>query len=449
SPSSQRHQVAILMEDVACRVEDASASELASVQGRLADGVVSALACAEDPSALRAAGGHVVKVLGVLDKSRRAQACLDLLAAFLRALPRHTPPPTGRVSARPATTPQPPPPPPLPPVTASPESSAPGEREDGRSKSGSGDGEKKKKGAAIKGEVELARALVGVAKLLHDSFDLLSSGERQRQASGAGGGSAVALTCDMVDRVGRGWAQPPRPEEGQEGANGGDGGTGEARRLEALAECRQAFWGMDEVTDRLVLAAAGLSLRAWRAGSTATARAALCFCSLTVPSVPSALRRLALLQLCASTALQIGKPALADALFRSAICVVPECSPLVVSGADPTGSSRGSGSLRGSGGLHRSPGNPDAADRKSYGLSGRFGGSAAAGSGGGGGGGEGAWGPGGRLVLGMGGRREHLGAWLLCDAVKSLLGALVAAPGHPDLGPFYLLRGLLKAARRH
>ncbi|CAM9315551.1 unnamed protein product, partial [Ectocarpus sp. 6 AP-2014] len=449
SPAYGPEEVAILMEDVACRMEDASTSELASVQGRLADGVVSALACAKDPSALRAAGGHVVKVLGVLDKSRRAQACLDLLAALLRSLPRHTPPPTGRVSARPATTPQPPPPPP-PPVTASPESSAPGEREDGRSKSGSGDGEEKKKGAAIKGEVELARALVGVAKLLHDSFDLLSSGERQRQASGAGG--AVALTCDMVDRVGRGWAQPPQPEEGQGGANGGDGGTGEASRLEVLAECRQAFWGMDEVTDRLVLAAAGLSLRAWRAGSTATARAALCFCSLTVPSVPSALRRLALLQLCASTALQIGKPALADALFRSAICVVPECSPLVVSGADPTGSSRGSGSLRGSGGLHRSPGNPDAADRKSYGLSGRFGGSAAAGGGGGGGGG--AWGPlppgpGGRLVLGMGGRREHLGAWLLCDAVKSLLGALVAAPGHPDLGPFYLLRGLLKAARRH
>ncbi|CAN0260014.1 unnamed protein product [Ectocarpus fasciculatus] len=258
----------------------------------------------------------------------------------------------------------------------------------------------------------------------------------------------------MVDRVGRGWAQPPQPEEGQNGGEkGADGGTGEASRLEVLAECRQAFWGMDEVTDRLVLAAAGLSLRAWRAGSTATARAALCFCSLTVPSVPSALRRLALLQLCANTALQIGKPALADALFRSAICVVPECSPLVVSGADPTGSSRGSGSLRGSGGLHRSPGNPDAADRKSYGLSGRFGGSAAAG-GGRGGGGDGAWGPlppgpGGRLVLGMGGRREHLGAWLLCDAVKSLLGALVAAPGHPDLGPFYLLRGLLKAVRRH
>lgn len=71
-----------------------------------------------------------------------------------------------------------------------------------------------------------------------------------------------------------------------------------------------------KVNDRLVLAAAGLSVRAWRTGSHATARAALCFCSLTVPSVPSAVRRLALLQLCANTALQVGKPALADALCR-------------------------------------------------------------------------------------------------------------------------------------
>lgn len=49
---------------------------------------------------------------------------------------------------------------------------------------------------------------------------------------------------------------------------------------------------------------------------------------------------------------------------------------------------------------------------------------------------------------GLWGRKEHAGAWLLADAVRSLLGALVAAPGHPELGPFYLLRGLLKAVRR-
>lgn len=56
------NQVTILVENVSCRMDEASASQLASVQGRLADGVVSALACAEDPSALQAAGTHVVKV---------------------------------------------------------------------------------------------------------------------------------------------------------------------------------------------------------------------------------------------------------------------------------------------------------------------------------------------------------------------------------------------------
>lgn len=40
------------------------------------------------------------------------------------------------------------------------------------------------------------------------------------------------------------------------------------------------------------------------------------------------------------------------------------------------------------------------------------------------------------------------GAWLLAEAVRGLFAALVAAPGHPDLGPFYLLRGLVKAIRR-
>ena len=40
-----------------------------------------------------------------------------------------------------------------------------------------------------------------------------------------------------------------------DGSGGGTGGTGEAERLAVLAECRQAFWGMDEVSkfDGLVL----------------------------------------------------------------------------------------------------------------------------------------------------------------------------------------------------
>lgn len=43
-------------------------------------------------------------------------------------------------------------------------------------------------GVGGKGGVELARALVGVAKLLHDSLDLLTGGERQRQVRREGVG---------------------------------------------------------------------------------------------------------------------------------------------------------------------------------------------------------------------------------------------------------------------
>lgn len=56
-------QVAILIEDVACRVEAASPSELGRVQSRLAGGVVGALTRAGDVTALEAGGGHVVKVM--------------------------------------------------------------------------------------------------------------------------------------------------------------------------------------------------------------------------------------------------------------------------------------------------------------------------------------------------------------------------------------------------
>lgn len=57
-------------------MEEASASQLASVQGRLADGVVSALACAEDPSALQAAGAHVVKARSRLCSRQERTDCL-------------------------------------------------------------------------------------------------------------------------------------------------------------------------------------------------------------------------------------------------------------------------------------------------------------------------------------------------------------------------------------
>ncbi|CAM9667725.1 unnamed protein product, partial [Discosporangium mesarthrocarpum] len=39
-------------------------------------------------------------------------------------------------------------------------------------------------------------------------------------------------------------------------------------------------------------------------------------------------------------------------------------------------------------------------------------------------------------------------AVVLAEAITALIGQLVAAPGHPDLGPFYLLKGLLKGIQR-
>lgn len=147
-----------------------------------------------------------------------------------------------------------------------------------------------------------------------------------------------------------------------------------------------------------------------------------------------------------------------DKRHRSAICVVPECSPLVVSGAlDPRAVSGSARSL--------SPSSPDfksplgfsaraaasavedvwgtGASPFATGGLGRVGSSSSGGSGGVGGFGGGVVGG-----VAIGGRKEHAGAWLLAGVVQSLLGALVAAPGHADLGPFYLLRGLLKAVRR-
>lgn len=50
------------MEDVACRVESASPSELDRIQKYLAEGIIGALSSSGDSAMLEAAGSHVVKV---------------------------------------------------------------------------------------------------------------------------------------------------------------------------------------------------------------------------------------------------------------------------------------------------------------------------------------------------------------------------------------------------
>lgn len=133
------------------------------------------------------------QILAALEKSRRVQACLDLLAAFLRALP--DPAPTF------GTTRSPLPPPPPPPA-----------EEKGTAQSGSGDvgGGGGGGGGAGDGsrrnEADVARALVGVAKLLHDSLDLLSSHERQRQAS-----ARVGLMKEKPSRINLIYGRPITP----------------------------------------------------------------------------------------------------------------------------------------------------------------------------------------------------------------------------------------------
>ena len=106
--------------------------------------------------------------MSALDKGRRAQACLNLLGASLRTLVKAAPPGDRQM---------------VPKVIGNGTADAGGQsktRGDGRGVR-NGEGVKRKGGREA---TELARALVGVAKLLHDSFDLLAGGERQKQASG-------------------------------------------------------------------------------------------------------------------------------------------------------------------------------------------------------------------------------------------------------------------------
>lgn len=117
--------------------------------------------------------------MSALDKGRRAQACLHLLEASLRTLVKTVPPIDRQMDAK---------------VTGNGTAAAGIADAGGQSKAqgAEGDGGGVRSGESVKrkgrrGATELARALVGVAKLLHDSFDLLASGERQRQASGMEG----------------------------------------------------------------------------------------------------------------------------------------------------------------------------------------------------------------------------------------------------------------------
>lgn len=113
--------------------------------------------------------------MSALDKGRRAQACLHLLEASLRTLGKTSPADDRRVVSKGFEN----------------GTAAAGIADAGGQSKTRGGGGVRNRGSVKRKEgreaTELARALVGVAKLLHDSFDLLASGERQKQASGMEG----------------------------------------------------------------------------------------------------------------------------------------------------------------------------------------------------------------------------------------------------------------------
>ena len=137
-------------------------------------------------------------------------------------------------------------------------------------------------------------------------------------------------------------------------------------------------------------------------------------------------------------------------LRRSAICVVPECSTLVVSGADPGAAVASTFAASPSDFMSPNPdgGEPSGASAQGGAVDDPFRRNSAYLAAGGYGRSVGGGGVASVGSCGVGARKEHAGAWLLTESVKSLLAALVAVPGHPDLGPLYLFRGLIKAIRR-
>ena len=173
-----------------------------------------------------------------------------------------------------------------------------------------------------------------------------------------------------------------------------DFGRDVERELGVLVECRAAFANLDPVLDKCVLEAAKLAMRCRalvgaRGGHTektlAFAKACLAFCHVTIPSVGRALRRLELLDLCGHVALLNGCLPHADTFFKAAVVAIPDL--------------------------------PEKECLAYFGA-------------------------------GDGDREPHTEPRVVSFVAK-LAASLVAVPGHPDHGPFYLVLGLLNALPKY
>ncbi|EGB08543.1 hypothetical protein AURANDRAFT_348, partial [Aureococcus anophagefferens] len=172
-----------------------------------------------------------------------------------------------------------------------------------------------------------------------------------------------------------------------------DFGRDVERQLGVYVECRAAFHNLDPVLDKVVLEACHLAMccRKWVAGGQHTertlgfAKACLAFCHVTIPSIGRSFRRLDLLEHCGHVALLNGCLPHADTFFKAAVTHIPDAPR---------------------------------AEASTY-----FG-------------------------VGEGDREPHTEPRLVAFVTK-LVGALVAVPGHPDHGPFYLVKGLLNALPKY
>jgi hypothetical protein len=167
------------------------------------------------------------------------------------------------------------------------------------------------------------------------------------------------------------------------------------QQLKVLVDCRAAFPNLDSVKDRLVLAVADLAIRAHRLTkgrltrkTSAFVKACLAYCHITIPSIDDVFKRLQLFQLCGQLSLINGFLPQTDTFFKAAIALVPDIPDVVI-------------------------------DKKHGGGRGGFG----------------------------AGRKVQTEPMVL-PTLKSFLSSMVVVPGHPEHGPFYLVKGLLKAAEK-
>ena len=176
-----------------------------------------------------------------------------------------------------------------------------------------------------------------------------------------------------------------------------DFGNDVEQQLKVLVDCRAAFPNLDSVKDRLVLSVAELGVKAHRLTkgrltrkTSAFVKACLAYCHITIPSIDDVFKRLQLFQLCGQLSLVNGFLPQTDTFFKAAIALVPDIPETIIDG-----SSSGSGSG------------------------------------------------------GFGAGRKLQTEPLLLPILKSFLSSMVVVPGHPEHGPFYLVKGLLKAAEKY